>query len=465
MEDNQTEVTESTEAPTAEASQPVETVEATEQGDPWESPLTFPTEASTEDEEPVAGETATPEVNESAEENQTEETPEPVAEPENEPEEEPESLDASKPTPLSRRKLREVEEKFITPLRDPDAAIETVWQGLRELNPQRADDLAQLLINDSASKHADKWIEALTGIEGATVESVKQKFSGEPTQPDTFQSLVTHLDGLYGDTWKDASQDESLLDEDRLVVQALRDHLQKGQTVTTEKDAEIAKLRDQLDKLQPEIETIKTQQEAEYERHVTETKERSQTEYQEQVMSRVVPKLLEDNGLNVSEQDTPTVRAAKEEMAEKFKQIDGDMSDFEYFLIKRFSQKEDLGKKMSRVGKYLDLAAKAEASAKRERDANRRSELVRTAEAYRSDAKEEQDSFVVLSQNAGKEFLGKTNLMKLIEENAQLRTQNSKANFRPEIVGQAAVAGATSHRDKIMQSDDPWGIPLSEGLT
>ena len=459
-ENTETEVTEITETVAEDTSTPVESTDTPEQGDPWESPLTFP---DTEDAEPVVEETDTPEVNESVEniEGETEQ----VAEAE-EAEDEPEVLDAQadKPAPLSRRKLREVEEKFITPLRDPDAPIETVWNGLRELNPQRANDLAQMLINDSASKYADQWVESLTGIEGATVESIKQKFSGEQPQPDTFQTVAEHLDNLYGETWRDASQDDSLLDEDRIVAQALRDHLSKGQNVSDEKDSEINKLKEQLDKLQPEIENIKTQQEAEFERFVVEAKQKSEAEFHESVMSRVVPKLIDEHGLKVSEQDAPIVKKAKEEMAERFTPQDGDMSDFEYFAVKRFSGKDDLVKKINRVEKYFDLAAKAEAAAKKERNAATRDEYLKSAEAYRADAKQEQDSFVVLSRKAGKEFLEKSSTMELLEQVAHLQTQLSQANFRPEIVGQAAVAGATSYRDKIMQMDDPWAAPLSEGL-
>jgi hypothetical protein len=462
MENEQSEVTEQTETVVEEASTPAETTEVTEQGDPWESPL-LPPEASTGDEEQVVEETDTPEVTAQAEETETAETVETEEEAE---EVDPEVLEASpdRPSPLSRRKLREVEEKFITPLRDPDSPIETVWDGLRDINPQRANDLAQMLINESANKYADQWVEALTGIEGATVESVKQKFSGEPTQPDTFQTVAERLNEFYGDAWKDPAQDEALLDEDRVVAQALREYLSKGQTVSDEKDTEITKLKEKLESLLPEIENIKTQQEADFERYVVETKQKSQNEYQEAVMSRVVPKLIEEHGLKVSEQDAPIVKKAKEELSEKFKQHDGDMSDFEYFALRRFTGKDDLVKKIGRVEKYFDLAAKAEAGAKRERDTNKRDELLRTAEAYRADAKQEQDSFVVLSRKAGKEFLEKNSTMELLEQVAHLQTQLSQANFRPEIVGQAAVAGATSVIDKIKASDDPWGIPLSEGL-
>jgi hypothetical protein len=460
MEDTTTEVTETTETVAEETSTPVESTDTPEQGDPWETPLAFPTE----DKEQVSAETATPEVNEETKTETTEEVKEEAkteAEAETDAEEEadPEVLDAAadKPAPLSRRKLREVEEKFITPLRDPDAPIENVWNGLRELNPQRANDLAQMLINQSAEKYADQWIEVLTGIEGATVETVKQKFSGEPNQPDTFKTVAERFDELYGDAWRDPAQDEDLLDDDRIVVQALRDHLKAGTQVSTEKDVEIAKLKDQLDKLQPEIENIKTQQEAEFERFVIETKQKSQDEYQQAVMSRVVPKLLDEHGLKVSDNDAEIVKLAKEELAEKFKQSDGDMSDFEYFALRKFSGKDDLIKKIGRVEKYFDLAAKAEADAKRAKDAQKRSELLQSAEAYRADAKQEQDSFVVMSRKAGKEFLEKSSVMRLIEENAHLQTQLSQANFRPEVIANAAVAGATSIRDRVMQSDDPWG--------
>jgi hypothetical protein len=459
--ENTQEVTETTETVTEQVSESTEAVDTPVQGDPWESPLTFP-EAKTEDEEKVVEETDTPEVVEAEEKTETEETQETVEEPPDETDDPEAVFDASKPAPLSRRKLRDVEEKVITPFRDPDASVGDVWNGLRELNPERADQLAQMLINQSAETHADKWIEALTGIEGATVESVKQKFSGEPTTTDTFQSVAERLNELYGDAWKDPSQDDDLLEDDRIVAKALRDHLNSGEKVTTEKDSEIAKLKDELAKLQPEIETIKTQQEAEFERFVVETKEKAQNEYQEAVLNRVVPKLLDEHGLKITDDDVPVVKKAKEELADRFKQHDGDMSEFEYFALKRFSGKDDLIKKIGRVEKYFDLAAKAEAAAKR--DVKKRDEYLASAEAYRADAKQEQDSFVVLSKKAGKEFLEKSSTMELLEQVAHLQTQLSQANFRPEIVGQAAIAGATSIREKILQSDDPWGIPLSEGL-
>jgi hypothetical protein len=455
-------VAEPAEAVAETASESVVEAPAEQQDNSWDTPLAFPTEASTEDEEPVAEETATPEVNESAEENETAEAEPEAQEADEEVDEEVLTAEADRPAPYSRRKLRDAEQKVLIPFRDPDAPVKDVFKGLAEINPQRAEQLAVELVHDAIQAYPDQWVEYITGIEGATVETIKNKFSGEPQETtDAFQTVVDSLTETYGDTWRDASQDDYLLDEHKEVAQALREHLSKGSEVTTEKDAKIQELENQLASLQPQIEDIRTKQEAEFERFVVETKQKSQNEYQQAVMKRVVPKLIEEHGLKVSEQDSPIVKKAKEELAGRLSgQVDGDMSDFEYFALSRFSGKDDLIKKIGRVEKYFDLAAKAEADARRVKDANKRAQLQQTAEAYRADAKQEQDSFVVLSRKAGKEFLENSGTMELLEHVAHLQTQLSQANFRPEIVGQAAIAGASSYRDKINQADDPWAVPM-----
>lgn len=450
MDETQSESTAPAEV-AAEAS--VETAEATTEApqssqDIWDAPLNLTvqeeTEAPPEDaEKPAEVAPAAPEVNETAEEEETEE------------ESDKEILEAApdRPAPLSRRKLREVEDSVITPLRDPDAPIDTVWKGLVDINPQRATELHQMLVQESATKHPDEWLQFITGIDGITVESLKSRI--EPTQAsDATQEAIKKLDEFYGESWKDASRDDELLDEDRPYAQYIREQLMKGEQATSEKDAEIKRLTDELNSLKPEIEGIKTQQQQEFEIREKAAKETAVKEYTSSIEKRSLPDLFEQAGLKTSESDTPAIKGTKEFVQSLFKTSDEFMSPFEQFAVTQFSGKEALGQIIGRVDKFLDEATKAEVKAARTADKGKAAEFERIAAARREDAKQEQARLVVLHKKAAGEFLQSIPIMSILEENADLQRRLA---LRQEIVGTTAVAANTqSFKDQINESSDPW---------
>lgn len=450
-----TPISEQTEAPVAETVVETPTESAPEapstSEDVWSTPFEFTaeeeTEAPTEGQEPEAEITpVAPETDETAEVVEEEDEAEPI------------QLEASadKPAPLSRRKLREVEDKVLIPFRDPDADVLDAYAGLHEINPARAEALAQALIQESIEQYPDHWAQVLTGIDGVTVESLKQKYSNvEPTQvTDGLQSEAEkQLTEFYGDSWRDPANDHEILDEHLPFVKAFREQTGKESQALSEKELEIQKLQEELNSLRPEVESIKTAQQAEFELRVTQAKDAAVSEYQAQIEKRSLPHLFEQAGLKVSESDTDAVKGVKEYIQGQFKSQEGFMSPFEQFAVTQFSKRDDLGKIIARVDKYLDEATKAEVKAKTTKDANEVRRLEGIAQARRQDAKAEQDRLTVLHKAASQEFVKTIPVMGILEE---LADANRRLALRGEIVGTTAAAVNSTWRDSI-DPNDPWG--------
>jgi hypothetical protein len=443
---------EAVETTSTETVETVETPQSSE--DIWNTPLNLTAEteaeASTEDTETKTEETpAAPEVNESAEE----------ANEETETEDESETLEASadKPAPLSRRKLREVEDKLITPLRDPDANINDVWQGLYDLNPARAEQLATSIAQASAQSYPDLWLQTILGDPNVTVDSIKQQLSGiEPTQAsDAMLDAVKHLDEMY-EGWRDPSRDGELLDEDKVYVQAIRDQLSTKESVQTEKDAEIAKLKEELNSIKPEIDSIKTRQQQEYEARVQQAIDTAANEYRDNIDKRAVEPTFAELGLKVSESDTPSVKGTKEYIQSQFKSVDGFMSPFDQFTVSKFSDKDAITQIVGRVEKFLTEAQTAEVKASQAKG-EKATELKKLADARRADAESEKARLVTLRKKAAREFAQTIPLMSILEENADLQRRLA---LRQEVVGTSSVAANTQSWKEAL-NEDPWSDKVS----
>lgn len=388
----------------------------------------------------------------------SEEVPEEkVEEPETEEPEEELQVEEIPTKKFSRTRLRQIEKEVLIPLTDPDVDVKDAFEALRNLAPQRTQEILASAVRESATAYPDDWLQVITGIEGITVDGIKEKFSdveqakSEPQFADAEQRLTE----LYGEDWRDPNNDGEMLDEDKFLAQILRTiDGQKGV-----KDQEIEALRKQLDELQPKIDEVTTAQEAEFQARFQETFNNSVNEFRGKVEKSALPKLFEETGLNDSADDTDSVKALKASIRQSFEPEYDLESAFDRFLMHGYEQKEMVGKVIGRVGKYLEQAAQAEVLAmKDKKNADR---YKAEARSLRQQADDERDALTVLTRKAAKSFLESpynAARMKVLEENADLQRRLSQVTGRKEVVGQTVPSMSDPWRDKI--KEDPWNTDV-----
>jgi hypothetical protein len=439
--------------------------ESTEPGDAEESEDVTEEAAFPPEEEVVDAEDA---------DLETEEEPEEQIE-----EQEVLDLDPDRPAPLSRRKAEKVVRGIIEPLRDPSTPISDVLTALAEFHPTRTQQLAETIVMESANTYPNEWLKTLTGLD-ITVEQVQEwAASGgrEPSNPapavgdsSDFETAANELDELYGDGWRDPENDYMLLDSDLPAVRAVRGQIsQNNAYAALQKEFEQTKA--QLNELQPQIDNIKTAQEAEYERLVTATFSEEVEAYREKVEKNSIPKVLETKGLTLKDADSTEVKSVKQFLASRFQPIEGYGSDFDIFLEKQFSGRESMGKAMSRVSTYLSEVAKVEVQASRAANPAQAQVLKTKAQALKEQAVMEQDALTVWTRKAATEFLDSQHvkpLLQLLEQNADLQ-RRLQSNGRTEIVGQTAASGSESGfkaavQQAKQQGTNPFDVDISDIL-
>jgi hypothetical protein len=389
------------------------------------------------------------------------------------------NLDLDRPAPLSRRKAEKVVKGIIEPLRDPNTPISDVLTALAEFHPTRTQQLAESIVTESVQAFPDDWLKSITGLD-ITVDQVKEWAASGGRQPSNpapaasepsqINEAVADLTDSYGDAWKDPANDYQMLPTDVTLAQAVRAQLQQNEEFTAlQKELESTKLK--LNELQPQIDSIKTAQEAEFEQIVQTTFAQEVDQYRQKVEGNSIPKVLEAKGLSPKDADSEEVKAVKQLLASRFQPVEGYGSDFDIFLEKQFSGKESMGKAMTRVANYLSEAAKIEGEARRATNPALAQTLKVKANGLKEQALSEQDALTVWTRKAATEFLDTMHvkpLIQLLEQNADLQ-RRLRSTGRPEIVGQtAAIGGEGGFRSSIQQAKEqgvnPFDVDISSIL-
>lgn len=437
----------------AESTTQTETTEAqAPEVDLWEKPFEFPaeeevkTDAVSADAKKEGDEIPAPESGEQAKADKAEEATE-----DDEPELSAADIDPSKPTKLSRRKREQAIAEIIEPFRDPNTPPEDVFNRLYALDPDRAASLANKVAETSISTYPDEWLSQILG-EQVTVADVKAKLS-TPTQAkaesDSFSAVESALNETYGDAWKDASRDDELLSEDLSLAQALRAH----RSNESAKDTELAALREQLEALKPEIQSVKDAQTNEIQIDQENLYKTAVGEYRSELEKKSLGKIFTDTGLAPSESDTPEMKELKNFITTRF---DFEKSgDFDLFTYTEFSDREKAKTIIQRVDKHFKDAAEAEAKAKRAKGSEAE-QLRAKAQALREKAQAEKPALTVLHRNAAQEFLEKAMkpVMAVMQQNAEYRRQLSQT--RPELLNGSAAPSGDSWKERLQKADDPW---------
>lgn len=383
-------------------------------------------------------------------------------------------LDLDRPAPLSRRKAERVVKGIIEPLRDPNTPIHDVLSALSEFHPTRTQQLAEAIVNESVQTFPDAWLQSITGLD-VTVDQIKAWAATGGSQPantapvqsngEEANELVKELNEIYGDDWKNPANDENLLEADVSVVKALRAQMAQNEAYSAlQKELEEAK--SQLGEIKPQIEQIKTAQEAEFEQAMMNAYTNEIETYRSKVEGSSIPKVLEAKGLVTRDSDPPEIKAVKEMVAARFKPIEGYGSDFDIFLEKQFSGREPMHKAMTRVTQYLAEATKLEGESRRA-NGYESSVLKTKADSLKQQAALEQDALTVWTRKAAAEFLDTSHvkpIIELLQQNADLQ-RRIQATGRPEIVGQTAAIGENGWRAQIKEAKEqgvnPFDIDIS----
>lgn len=388
-------------------------------------------------------------------------------------------IDLDVPAPLSRRKAEKVVKGIIEPLRDPNTPIHDVISSLAEFHPSRTQELAEAIVSESVATYPDEWLRHITGLD-VTVDqildwAVQGGSSPSNTAPVTVEdsgaidALQAELTEIYGTNWQNSQFDHELMEADVPVVKALRAQLAQNEAYTALQN-ELANTRYQLEQLQPQIEDIKTAQEAEYEQAVTSSFTNEVEEYRGKVEGNSIPHVLEAYGLSPSESDTEEVAEIKGMLYAKFQPVEGYGSEFDIFLEKQFSGKESMQKAMNRVGDYLIKSSKLEADARRTNDANQAHQLQLKARGFKEQALLEQDALTVWTRKATAEFLNTSYvspILRLLEQNADMQ-RRLQYSGRPEIVGQTTAIGGGGLQARLQdaksQGTNPFDVDISDIL-
>jgi hypothetical protein len=357
-----------------------------------------------------------------------------------------ENHDPNKPVKLSRRQSARLVENIIEPFRDENTPIEDVFKSLAEFQPVRTQQLAETLVHNSLQADPDGWLKAITGLD-LTVAQVKAFAEGggqplntaetidnpKPTQatgyPAEIEAGVNALTEMYGDKWRDPASDADIPEFDLPLVKALR------AAVTREDahNAELGKVRADLEALKPQVEQIAQAKETEFQTRETEVFQTDATQFRDTVEAKAFGKAFEMLNLKDAENDPDDLKLAKNLIRKQFESPHGNATTFDTFLSNDFSGKEQVGKAIQRVGAYLKQAAAAEANALR--SPAKAETLKANAAALRAQANAEQDALIVWTQRAAQEFVNNEYgaVLRLIERNAEL--ERSRGTGRQELVG------------------------------
>lgn len=387
-----------------------------------------------------------------------------------------ETHDPDKPVPLTRKERDTRARSILEPFRDPNTPIEDVFHALNEFQPVRTEELARKLVYNSLESDPDAWIAELgritgkTFIDAATVEgsgltpntaSATTEFESQPE----IAEVIRQLDEIYGkDAWRDPANDEFVTSDDLTLVKAFRSQIGREESLKSVHDAELAKLKDKLDALQPQVDEIATAREAEFTAKRQEILMHDVDDYRSAVETRAFPKVFANLGLNPSESDSEAVKTLKRLVTSRFEPRNGmSYSEFDAFVETGFSQKEQVTKAIGRVGQYLNQAADFDAKALRQpKDA---ASLKEKAAALRAQAKSEQDALTVWTQRAAKEFVEKdwNALSELLAENAELKRTRGG---REEIVSATTATGGSALQSRINEAkanrQNPFDIDLRD---
>lgn len=376
------------------------------------------------------------------------------------------------PLPLSRKIFREVEAKTLTRLRNPDAPVADVIQGFSEFHPQRWAEVEKTIgvefVHKSAEDFPNEWLQAITGIEGLTVDQVKELVARPDVQTsaevEPIDEIETYLTEFYGEDWKDPQKDHLLSADDVNAAKLARQLriLQDNNTANDSKQqTKIDALQKSLDEIMPQIEAVQTEQKLELERLEHQYYTTGVNDYRRAIEQRIMPKVFTEAGLDANENDSDAVKAVKDEIKSAFtsKYDENGGAEFDLYLSYQFPKREMLGKVVQRVDALLanegKLKAQADKKASSPDDAAR---LRKEAASIRQQADTEQATLAVLHLEAARDFVkSKSALMAVLDENAQLQRQLGMNGRRVEIVGSASANGQTfveSLKDKT--TDEKW---------
>lgn len=390
-------------------------------------------------------------------------------------------LNLDKPAPLSRRKAQKVVESVIEPFRDDNVPIQDVLNAMAEFHPTRTQKLAEAIVEQSLQAFPDEWVKTLTGMD-LTVEQLKELAAQggsspsntaptlAPVEDPEIEALITELDEVYGDAWKDPSKDGEILDADKAVVAAVRTNLAQNNALEALKK-ELEETKSQLGEIKPQVDNLATSQQAETEQAIHSVFAQEVDSYRAKVEQNSVPKILEAKGLVPKDADPAEIKAVKEYISNRFQPIDGYGSDFDIFLEKQFSGKDSMMKSMKRVADHLIEASKLEVMAKKASDPQEGQINLAKARALKDQALAEQDALTVWTRKAATEFLESSAVkpvLELLEQNAELR-RKINASGRPEIIGQTAALGeATGLKARLQeakqQGTNPFDLDISDLL-
>lgn len=434
-----------TEAPVEQEQAPIAEPDKQPTTDDGKSTLFTKLQDEAKEEEPEPVEPPAPEVSESKPEGEEAVTEEPETPAETEEEPVPAHFK------LKRAELRQFEEDFLVPFRDPEADVMTAVEALYKFLPTRTTAMVESMLQESAKAYPEQWLAAITGVEGLTVEQVKKALErpeGTPIAPEqtdlAFSEEMKALTARYGEDWKDPEKDYLLGDDDRWAASLIRDALSVQAKAKQEGSEELTKLKEELAELKPQIDEIKSASKLAFENDVDAEYQKSVRDYREAVETKAFPVIFKERGLDVSETDAEEVKGVKEAVTAAFKPPYGNFnSDFDMFTTYQFSQREEFAKTLKRVDTYKRQAAEKQIQSKNETDKAKAERLASEAASLNNQAEMEQDTITVWTQKAADEFL-KTPRMsamtKLLETNADLQRRLAQVTDRPELIGSAAVA-------------------------
>lgn len=386
--------------------------------------------------------------------------------------------DLERPAPLSRRKAEKVVKGVIEPFRDPSTPIESVLNSLSEFHPTRTQQLAEVIVRQSAEAFPDAWLQSITGLD-ITVDEVRRlveqggsspsNTAPTPAEYTANNAAADHLSTIYGEDWKDPANDAYLLPEDQVLATAAREQMTKD-AAYQQLQQELEATRAQLSELKPQIDDIKTAQEAELEQVFIDTYQKTVNEYRESVEDNALPYVLALNDLAPKDSDPEEVVAVKQLLASRFQPIEGYGSDFDIFLEKQFSGRESMTKAMKRVANYLAESTHLETQARRASNAIEANTLKMKAEGLKNQAYNERDALTVWTRKAATEFLESPHvypIVELLQQNADLRRRVNSSG-RPEIVGQTTALGGFTLKDQIKEAKEqgvnPFDLDISNIL-
>ncbi len=298
-------------------------------------------------------------------------------------------------------------------------------------------------------------------IQGITNPSANDNGKGEHPDvayPIGFAEKAKDLDAALGFDWRDPANDGEFYDGRELAMAKVLREAEVEMKALAEKQKPVEKQDEKPP--EPKAQESQSKYTPEQQENIRVELDKSVNEYRSTVEAKILPWIAKNTGLEVSPEDTPEIKAFKENLMLHYRGTDyqranNQPSDFEAFATMESSVAGQLEEVYTRV---VDMKLQATVAAQEGRSAD--------AAKYQAEAESERVTIINLLGVANNEFKAKRiapNLKLIGTLSTSLSHKSQEASRRVEVTSSGGEpAPSPAPLKQYDTADDIWGSMVDE---